>query len=246
VTDRPRLVGWSSLHRERRRSLTPLVATQAPPRRFQDRREARLRRGLATRDGAFTCTAKIADALRLALQERGQSRRLPSCHDRPGFPRAAERRSPSGWRATRGSRTFLASESPLRASARRAETSPASAAASTLFAESPNEAALGVRRTDFCLLTFRTSTRASLVPELRHARGKRARIREIAWFTSVRFCFGGPHHPLEESPLWALSSRAVCAGRASGTSVASLSTQTALARECSAVRAAEAVSCASA
>jgi hypothetical protein len=89
-----------------------------------------------------------------------------------GFPGAAERRSPSGWRATRGSRTFLASESPLRASARRAETSPASAAASTLLAESPNEAALGVRRTDFCLLTFRTSTRASLVPELRHARGK--------------------------------------------------------------------------
>jgi len=26
VTDRPRLVGWSSLHRARRRSLTPLVA----------------------------------------------------------------------------------------------------------------------------------------------------------------------------------------------------------------------------
>jgi hypothetical protein len=40
VTDRPRLVGWSSLHQARHRSLTLLVVIAGTPRRFQNRREA--------------------------------------------------------------------------------------------------------------------------------------------------------------------------------------------------------------
>jgi hypothetical protein len=69
VTDRPRLVGWSSLHHERHRSLTSLVAIAGTASPVPGPAGSWLAVRLATRAEAFTCVAKIAAALRLALHE---------------------------------------------------------------------------------------------------------------------------------------------------------------------------------
>jgi len=207
VRDRPRLVGWSSLHRERRRSLTSLVADPGTASPVPGPAGSWLAARLATHAEAFTRVAKIAAALRLALQERRAIETL-SVVSRPtkGCPGAAERRSLSCWRATRGSRTVLAAETPLRASARGAETSSASAVASTFLADRRAPAARGVRRTDFCLLTS-SYEHPRLVGSRCVTRGKRLRDRgdRLPHASAIRF--GGPHVISWRSSLWALSSR---------------------------------------
>jgi len=96
VTDRPRLVGWSSLHRERRRSLTSLVANSGTASPVPGPAGSWLAVRLATRAETFTRVAKIAAALRLALQER-RAIETPSVVSRstrvaPGPPSGARSR----------------------------------------------------------------------------------------------------------------------------------------------------------
>jgi hypothetical protein len=122
--DHPRLVGWSSLHRARRRSLTPFVAATGTATSVPGPRGS-------------TCRAETAAAPHLTVGRERRSERLPSCRDRAGCPvRRDALRHRDRW-ANASARTVLASEPPPGASARRAESPSTSAAPSARLAASP-------------------------------------------------------------------------------------------------------------
>lgn len=175
--DRPRLVGWSSLHRARHRSLTSLVPVACTASPVSSRREA---------------PAEPRSPPHRPLQSNASD-------DRNAFHRVAtERVSPSGeargaiWAmAARACTHRLTSEPPPRASARTAVSSSASAAPSIRLATHRAERR-AMRRTDICRLTSSYEH-----PRLVGSRGRPALARLRHWGdrllhgSAIRF--GGPH-----------------------------------------------------
>jgi hypothetical protein len=204
--DRPRLVGWSSLHRERRRSLTSLVANSGTASPVPGPAGSWLAVRLASRAERSPAWPRSPLLCALRCKSVGRSRRLPSCRDRPGLPR--------GRRAA----LALVLESYARL-AHRSRRGDAAACVSTrcgdLFGQcrgvhfpcgSSSASGTWVRRTDFCLLTS-SYEHPRLVGSRCVTRGKRLRDRgdRLPHASAIRF--GGPHVPSWRSPLRALSSR---------------------------------------
>jgi len=152
VTDRPRLVGWSSLHRARRRSLTPLVADAGT-----------LTGSMARREAGSTCTSRCWLRVDPRDLDRFPRRTLRSCvsHDRDAFRRvpidrvapiaqvssafwlecAAPPRAPFSPRSRRCVRQHVVAEYP------------SASVASPIRLAAPRASRRAMRRTDFCLLT---------------------------------------------------------------------------------------------
>jgi len=194
VMDRPRLIGWSSLHLERHRSLTPLVASAGTASPVPEPVGSWSAHVCATCGKRSPAQPRSPLAPLLASQSIRRSRRLRSCRDRPGFPRGrraalalcsesyarlAHRVSPRSRRCVR--------QHIVRSPPRPVPGRPLSLP----IAESQGT---GVRRTNLCLLTS----------SYEHPRlvGSRCVMRVSAcarWgdrlFHVSAIRFGGPHLP---------------------------------------------------
>jgi hypothetical protein len=191
VTDRPRLVGWSSLHHARHRSLTPLVVIAGTPRRFQNRREAgstcTLRcppcvdPGDLDRHHAAPCGANMSND-RDAFRRVAIDRVTPVADAASAFclECAARPRAPFSRRSHRLVRQHWCGNL---LGQRRAPDSPCGS--------SRRHDARCVEPTS-AFSRFRTSTRASLVPVAsQRLRAPRDRGDRLSHVSAIRF--GGPH-----------------------------------------------------
>jgi hypothetical protein len=207
VTDRPRLVGWSSLHRKRRRSLTSL------------RRHASTATPVPGPTGSWpvarlsTCAEALTRAAKTAARSAPCVAR--ACDDRDAFGRAT---IDQGFPGVAERRSLPCLESYARL-AHRSRSGVAAACVSTsrgiLLGQCPgphspcgsrSATARGCVGPTSAFSRLRTSTRASSVPVASSAVSACARWGDrLPHVSAIRF--GGPHAPRKEPSLRALSSR---------------------------------------
>jgi len=204
VTDHPRLVGWGSLHRARRRSRTSFVVdtgTASP---------------VPGPSGSWLGSHLAVRASRSPVQPRPPSRRTlrndMATIGTPSVVSMIDRVAP----VADPTSAFLIecaaqARAPFSPRSRRlvcqhggAESSSASVASPTCLA-APRASRRAMRQTDFCLLTFFVRAPAPRRFSMRHALSRlRDRGDRLLHIRAIRF--GGPH-VFVVSPRWALSSR---------------------------------------
>ena len=204
MTDRPRLIGWGSLHRAQRLSLTSFVviAGTASP--------------VPGPAGSWLDAHLAVHASRSPARPRPpppRALRRDVCNDRDAFRRVViDRVTPIAAPVC----AFLVecaarARAPFSPRSRRlvcqhvgAESSSASAVSPICLA-APRASRRAMRRTDFCLLTFFVRAPAPRRFPVCHALARRT-PGVIACLTSVRFASVG-HTFVVLSPRWAFSSR---------------------------------------
>jgi hypothetical protein len=207
VADRPRLIGWSSLH-PCTSPISDVLRRRCGHRLAGSRTDGKLAR--RTPCGvrlALTHSTETATTPVLAERRVQRSERLPSCRDRRDFRPAAEARCLLVRRATcstHRSRRWIA---PPCASAHvRLSLGQRPAVGSPCGSPSvvTRDASDRLLPSQF----LRTSTRASSAPGW-VARCSRALLRGIAWFTPARFALvGRTYAPCRSiGHVWALSSQ---------------------------------------